>query len=645
MSGQCRHVSPGGTRPYESRRTLYRRSRRLLVRLLAGRWPGHRPALERAARGFLRDRPRNYFARVVGDRRFALAVAAAIVAGTGATTATALPPVNLSDVAAGTGGFVINGIDPVDESGRSVSGAGDVNGDGLADVIVGAYRADPGGIDRAGESYVIFGKADGTSVNLTDVAAGIGGFVINGIDQSDYSGQSVSGAGDVNGDGLADLIVGAYRADPDGKSYAGETYVVFGKVDTAPVNLSAFAAGDGGGFVINGIDQNDFSGRGVSGAGDVNGDGLADLIVGATGADPVNNSSAGESYLIFGKADTTPVNLAVVAAGVGGFVINGIDQNDFSGCSVSGAGDVNGDGLADFIIGAPNADPGFHAQAGESYVVFGKADTAPVNLADVAAGIGGFIINGIDAFDYSGSSVSSAGDVNGDGLADVIVGAYRADSKATSSGESYVVFGKAGTTPVNLADVAAGTGGFVIKGINAGDNAGLSVSGAGDVNGDGLADLIVGAYGVDQGGNDYGYSESGQSYVVFGKASTTQIDLADVVAGIGGFVINGIHPYDYSGVSVSGAGDINGDGVPDLIVGAYRADPGGINRAGESYVIFGQSCPWDCADGDGSVGIVGIVDFLALLADWGGPGACDLDGGGIGITDFLELLGHWGPCP
>ena len=574
MSGQCRHVSPGGTRPYESRRTLYRRSRRLLVRLLAGRWPGHRPALERAARGFLRDRPRNYFARVVGDRRFALAVAAAIVAGTGATTATALPPVNLSDVAAGTGGFVINGIDPVDESGRSVSGAGDVNGDGLADVIVGAYRADPGGIDRAGESYVIFGKADGTSVNLTDVAAGIGGFVINGIDQSDYSGQSVSGAGDVNGDGLADLIVGAYRADPDGKSYAGETYVVFGKVDTAPVNLSAFAAGDGGGFVINGIDQNDFSGRGVSGAGDVNGDGLADLIVGATGADPVNNSSAGESYLIFGKADTTPVNLAVVAAGVGGF-----------------------------------------------------------------------IINGIDAFDYSGSSVSSAGDVNGDGLADVIVGAYRADSKATSSGESYVVFGKAGTTPVNLADVAAGTGGFVIKGINAGDNAGLSVSGAGDVNGDGLADLIVGAYGVDQGGNDYGYSESGQSYVVFGKASTTQIDLADVVAGIGGFVINGIHPYDYSGVSVSGAGDINGDGVPDLIVGAYRADPGGINRAGESYVIFGQSCPWDCADGDGSVGIVGIVDFLALLADWGGPGACDLDGGGIGITDFLELLGHWGPCP
>ncbi len=127
-------------------------------------------------------------------------------------------PVSLSDVAAGTGGVVINGIDAGDRSGVSVSGAGDVNGDGLADLIVAGSRAAPGGTYGAGESYVVFGKADGTPVNLSDVVGGTGGFVINGIDVLDLSGWSVSGAGDVNGDGLADLIVGASTADPGGNS-------------------------------------------------------------------------------------------------------------------------------------------------------------------------------------------------------------------------------------------------------------------------------------------------------------------------------------------------------------------------------------------------------------------------------------------
>jgi hypothetical protein len=401
------------------------------------------------------------------------------------------------------------------------------------------------------------------------------GFRIDGIDVQDYSGRSVSGAGDVNGDGLADLIVGAFVADPGGDSSAGESYVVFGKPSNTVVDLANLGSG---GFRIDGIDAGDNSGRSVSGAGDVNGDGLADLIVGAYGADPFGDSAAGESYVVFGKSDSTPVDL--VNLGGGGFRIDGIDADDFSGRSVSGAGDVNGDGLADLIVGAYRADPGGDGGAGESYVVFGKATTGRVDLANLGAG--GFRIDGIDAYDFSGRSVSGAGDVNGDGLADLIVGADGADPGGDGyGGESYVVFGKAGSAPVELANL--GSGGFRINGIDAFEHSGRSVSGAGDVNGDGLADLIVGAYGADAGG----LFRAGESYVVFGKADGTPVDLANL--GAGGFRIDGIDANDSSGYSVSGAGDVNGDGLSDLIVGAFLADADGDSAAGESYVVFGKS--------------------------------------------------------
>jgi hypothetical protein len=474
----------------------------------------------------------------------------------------------------GTRGFRIDGIDAGDLSG-TVSGAGDVNGDGLADLIVGARLADPSGRMAAGESYVVFGKAGNALVDLA--ALGAGGFRIDGVDASDQSGSSVSGAGDVNGDGLADLILGAYGADPGGDGYAGETYVVFGKASTTPVDLAALVTG---GFRIDGVDPSDLSGTSVSGAGDVNGDGLADLIVGAEYANPGGDIGAGESYVVFGKASSTPVDLG--ALGVGGFRIEGIDCLDGSGKSVSGAGDVNGDGLADLIIGARFADPLGRDGAGESYVVFGKASSAPVNLATLGAG--GFRIDGIDAGDGSGVSVSGAGDVNGDGLADLIVGADAADpTSRNNAGESYVVFGKASSTPVDLATL--GTGGFRIDGIDAYDNSGISVSGAGDVNGDGLADLIVGARNADPGGD----ADAGESYLVFGKAGSTPIDLATL--GAGGFRIDGIDASDGAGFSVSGAGDVNGDGLADLIVGARNADPGGDSNAGESYVVFSGSVP------------------------------------------------------
>ena len=527
-----------------------------------------------------------------------------VYAGIGSTTAFSFrtdPVVYLANIAAGIGGFAINGeAGLLNFSGYSVSSAGDVNGDGLADLIIGAY-----GVER---SYIIFGKSDTTTVNLTTIAAGTGGFAINGEVVGDYSGYSVSSAGDVNGDGLADLIVGYFWS-----FYTeGRSYIIFGKSDGAAVNLTTIASGFGG--FINDEAGYAFGGYSVSSAGDVNGDGLADLIVGAYGNDTIA-ADAGRSYVVFGKnGNTTAVSLTDIAVGTGGFAINGEAASDGSGISVSSAGDVNGDGLADLIVGASGNDI-TASGAGRSYVVFGKSDGTVVNLSTIVAGTGGFAINGEAADHRSGASVSSAGDINGDGLADLIVGAY-------GVGRSYIVFGKSDTTTVNLATIAAGTGGFAINGETTDDESGYSVSSAGDVNGDGLADLIVGANK-----NDATATDAGRSYVVFGKSDTTAVSPTDIAAGTGGFAINGEAAGDYSGVSVSSAGDVNGDGLADLIVGAY----GNSLYAGRTYIIFGGS-QWLTVSISGAGAVNGTASSEALI----GSSSSDTLTGGGGIDRFYS---------
>ena len=497
-------------------------------------------------------------------------------------------------------GFVINGIDANDDSGYSVSSAGDINKDGYDDVIIGAFLADPNGND-SGESYVVFGKAAGYSASLELSALdGTNGFAIDGIDVNDQSGLSVSSAGDINNDGYDDIIIGAFLADPNGND-SGECYVVFGKAAgySPSLNLSSLLAGDGSaGFVINGIDVNDQSGLSVSSAGDINKDGFDDIIIGASLADP-NGNDSGESYVVFGKAAGYSASLELKSLlatnggdGSAGFVINGIDVNDQSGLSVSSAGDINNDGYDDIIIGALYADPNGD-RSGESYVVFGKAAgySDSLELSSLLApnggdGSAGFVINGIAAWDHSGLSVSSAGDINNDGYDDIIIGAPFADPNGDRSGESYVVFGKAAGYSASLELSALdGTNGFVINGIDAIDYSGYSMSSAGDINNDGYDDIIIGAFLADPNGD-----QSGESYVVFGKAAgySASLDLSSL-DGTNGFVINGIDANDSSGRSVSSAGDINNDGYDDIIIGAFGGDPNSASDAGESYVVFGQS--------------------------------------------------------
>ena len=202
----------------------------------------------------------------------------------------------------GNNGFRLDGVTAGNISGVSVSSAGDVNGDGFDDVIVGAGGADPNG-NNSGSSYVVFGKASGFSATMElSNLDGSNGFRLDGVTNGDYAGWSVSNAGDVNGDGFDDVIVGAVRADPNGNN-SGSSYVVFGKASGFSATLELSSLNGNNGFRLDGVAAYDVSGRSVSHAGDVNGDGFDDLIVGAYGADPNGRDSSGSSYIIFGRSD------------------------------------------------------------------------------------------------------------------------------------------------------------------------------------------------------------------------------------------------------------------------------------------------------------------------------------------------------
>lgn len=540
-------------------------------------------------------------------------------------------PFNLSTLSAanggnGSAGFTVDGITFEDDT-RGAANAGtsvgDVNGDGLDDLFFGADL-----VNLTAKSYLVFGTPEGTrSAVDASTLNGANGYVfsfpaLGGIASSH---TNVTGAGDVNGDGIDDLVFSIM-----GGVFGGGSILVFGglanlqSLDTllpgqiADGQISLDNIDIAHGFIIDSA-ANGFAS--VVSAGDVNGDGFSDLLFGA----PLEilGRTVDYTYLMFGglsnlrtlagttvsRPDLNSIDVSELD-GVTGFVFAGVTTTDDSGGAVSGAGDVNGDGCDDLLIGAALADANGITDSGQAYLVYGglsnlqRLDTAGGGTADGQVNLSrldvttGLKLNGTTSGGQVGYAVSGAGDVDGDGFADLWIGSHNA--------ESFLVLG--GATHLQALDSAAGgavDGAFnlsAVDGVNSfrftdTNTFGETLSNTGDVNADGYDDLLVASNGFQD-----------RAFVVFGGLANLQsLDLAggggadgniDLSPGGGGFILNGTNGFrlaadaspvpDGLGESLGFGGDVNGDGFDDVLTQTPDAvvTP---NPIGQAYLVFGAN--------------------------------------------------------
>jgi hypothetical protein len=452
--------------------------------------------------------------------------------------------------------------------GTAVSSAGDVNGDGYSDILIGCYTFDNGQKDE-GHVFLYHGGADGvgqtgyTQVTGNNIGAQIG--------------FSVATAGDVNADGYSDVIVGAPYYDL-GESDEGIALVYYGSQSgliTATYHiLQENKAGSRFGWA-------------VSGTGDVNGDGFDDVIV---GADTYSNGQENEGAIFIYHGSATGITIQAAIHFERDFA------DSYMGTSVASAGDVNKDGYADVVVGADGVTNEACVYEGSSNGITGNPKILETNEIDS---------------DFGGS-VASAGDVNGDGYGDIIVGDHLYGPNG--EGAAYVFHG----SNTGIGSDAAVT----LQCNQQGALLGRSVAGAGDLNGDGYSDVIVGAPDYDNGQNNEG--------VVFAYyGSSAGVSNTDPI------LLEMNKEYSGFGENVNSAGDVNGDGYSDIIVGApYFTD--GQQYEGAAYVFHGSPTGIKALPGfqleNTNISNASMGFSVAGAGDVNGDGYSDIIVGATGYT-------------
>ncbi len=527
----------------------------------------------------------------------------------------------ISDTAGGFGALLDNN----DYFGNSLTSLGDLNGDGITDLTAGAFGDDDGGNSR-GAVYVLFLNADGTVKSHQKISNTLGNFTAT-LDDDDTFGTSVTGFSDLDGDGVADLIVGA-DGDDDGGTDRGAVYVLFLNAD-GTVKSYQKISNTSGNFTAT-LNDSARLGSSLTKLSDLDGNGIVELAAGAIGA--LGGAGTGAAYVMNLESVIPPgvVTAERKISDTAGNFTAVLEESAEIGISLSDLGDLDGDGINDIAVGEYGAVESFES-AGAFYVLFLNADGTVKSHQEISDTEGNFTAT-LEYYDSFGSSLANLGDLDGDGVTDLAVGALGDDDGGSGRGAVYVLFLNADGTVKSHQKISDTQGNFTAT-LDNSDVFGISLANLGDLDGDGTTDIAVGATGDDDGG-----STRGAVYVLFLNADGTVKFHQKISDTTGGFTAT-LDDGDRFGSSVTNVGDLDGDGITELAVGAYLDDDGGDNR-GAVYVLFlnaNGTVKSHQKISDTAGGFTATLDShdsfgesVANLGDLDGDGLSDL---AVGVTD------------